>query len=111
MILNREQLEEKSKTHEDVWAYQFKVGNSKKGRRYSHLPPTRGQIVKNGGHYFYFIPYGKKGKLLESKKRATFTQTIIVETEKEAIDNYNLLIKKRIKECENQIDELKGLLK
>lgn len=110
LIKDNEKFDEISQSKTDVWGMAFcKSGSKNKNRRF-HCPPVRGQIKKIDKWWYEFVPYGKRGQLVNSKSRGV-NITYIYDNEEECIKAYNESVQERIDELYEQIDELKSLMK
>lgn len=101
-IKDNEKFDEISQSKTDVWGMAFY-------RRF-HCPPVRGQIKKIDKWWYEFVPYGKRGQLVNSKSRGV-NITYIYDNEEECIKAYNESVQERIDELYEQIDELNSLKK
>lgn len=110
IIKEYEQFEEISKAKSDVWGMTFFKSDSKSKNRTYHCPPVKGQIEKLDKWYYKFVPYGKRGQLVNSKSR-NVSITHIYDNESECIQEYNKLVQERVDELYEQIDELNKLMK
>ncbi|MFR1685862.1 MAG: hypothetical protein ACLSVX_01615 [Massilimicrobiota timonensis] len=110
LINDYKKFEEIYQKKSDVWGMTFHKSDSKNKNRRFHCPPVKGQIKKKGDYYYQFVPYGKRGQLVNSKSRGV-NITHIYDNEQECIQTYNQFVQERIDELYEQIDELKSLMK
>lgn len=122
MLLTYKDLLKIKNTNEIVWAYSFEIGNSKNGKRISHLRACKCIIScsKYDDKFLCIIPLSEKtGNPIESKKKyisyhlgndmRDYPNPVICDNEEEAKKNYNVLVDERIKEIKEEIEELENL--